>query len=150
MRVRTDFKSARPGYVQDLFLKQNPKYIAYYTMFCFDENTYDSYFNALNPVTGSRSSGAVPGQVQKINTENVFLFNSINGTIRGNVTIAHEGLHGFGLPHTHKNGTPIKDSDREYTFDKYETDNFMAYTKQAGKTKRSLWKWQWDIIKDNI
>jgi hypothetical protein len=137
-------------YVQDLFLKQNPKYTGYYTMFCFNENTYDSYDNVLDPATGRRTSGAVPGQVQKVSTENVFLFNGVNGATRGNITIAHEALHGLALHHTHKNRTPNKVTDREYTFTKYETDNFMAYTKQGRKTKRSLWKWQWDIIKDNI
>lgn len=72
-------------------------------LFSFNENTYDSFYDP-----DSREAAAVPGQVLGITIK---LFNGIQGTTRGNDTIAHEGLHGLGLQHTHSNSTPIPESD---------------------------------------
>ena len=136
------------AYVQNLYISQNPQYSGYYTIFCFDENTYDSFHD---PTTGT--SAAVPGQVQAISTKNVFLFNGILGAARGDDTIAHEGLHGLGLYHTHIDSSPIKDRGRAYVYANGNTnlsdstDNIMSYGR---KLKKSTWQWQWKIINPNI
>ncbi len=135
-------------YVKNLYISQNPQYTGYYTMFSFNENTYDSFYD---PSTGS--AGAVPGQVQSIKIKNVFLFNGIQGAVRGSDTISHEGLHGLGLHHTHKDGTPIKEAERKFVYANgnsnptNSTDNIMSY---GQKMKKSTWKWQWDIVRINV
>ena len=135
-------------YVKNVYISQNPQYTGYYTMFSFNENTYDSFYD---PSTGS--AGAVPGQVQDIKIKNVFLFNGIQGAARGSDTISHEGLHGLGLHHTHMDGTPIKEADRKFVYANgnrnptNSTDNIMSY---GQKVKKSTWKWQWDIVKSNL
>jgi hypothetical protein len=135
-------------YVQNLFLRLNPQYRGYYTMFSFNENTYDSFFD---PSTGS--AGAVPGQVQDIKLKNVFLFNGIQGATRGRDTIVHEGLHGLGLHHTHSDSTPISEPERKFVFANgnnfpaKSTDNIMSY---GQKIKKSTWQWQWDIVRRNV
>jgi len=141
-------KSGIFRYVQMLYLKENNQYKGYFTIFCFDENTYDSY---NIPTTGQ--AGAVPGQVEKISTENVFLFNGIRGGQRKADTLPHEALHGLGLHHTHKDSTPIKEATRKYVYSNgnvnitNSTDNIMSY---GNKIKKSLWRWQWHIINPNI
>lgn len=135
-------------YVKNLFIRKNPQYTGYYTMFCFNENTYDSFYDLS---TGS--AAAVPGQVQDIKIKNVFLFNGIQGATRGNDTISHEGLHGLGLQHTHADSTPIPEINRKFVFANgndfptKSTDNIMSY---GQKTKKSTWKWQWDIVRKNV
>ena len=117
-------------------------------MFSFDENTYDSFYD---PVAGI--AGAVPGQVQDIAIKNVFLFNGPQGSTRTDKTIAHEGLHGLGLFHTHRNHTPIKNQNIKYIFPNgnvnitNSTDNIMSYGQE---NKKSTWKWQWDIVRNNV
>lgn len=141
-------KSGIFNYVQSIFLRFNPQYRGYYTIFCFNENTFDSFYD---PVSGS--AAAVPGQVEDIRIKNVFLFNGIQGATRGNDTIAHEGLHGLGLQHTHNNNTPIREPERIFTFadgnyfPAKSTDNIMSY---GNKIKMSTWKWQWDIVRKNV
>ena len=137
------------NYIKNLYISQYPQYSGYYTMFSFDENTYDSFYDP-----STRSAGAVPGQVENINIKNVFLFNGIQGATRGNDTISHEGLHGLGLFHTHKDGSqPIKNANIKYIFANgnqnptNSTDNIMSY---GQKNKKSTWKWQWDIVKNNV
>ncbi|MBK1897034.1 type VI secretion system Vgr family protein [Chryseobacterium paridis] len=135
-------------YVKNKFIATNPTFAGYYTMFSFNENTYDSFYD---PTSGS--AAAVPGQVQDIKIKNVILFNGIQGAARGNDTISHEGLHGLGLHHTHKDGTPIADADRQFVYANgnnnptNSTDNIMSY---GQKVKKSTWKWQWDIAKGNV
>ncbi len=135
-------------YVQTLFINQNPQYVGYYTIFSFDENTYDSFYDSV-----SGRAGAVPGQVQKVGIKNVFLFNGIQGAVRGDDTIAHEGLHGLGLHHTHTDSTPIAQPDRKFVFANgndfpiKSTNNIMSY---GNKTKMSTWKWQWEIVRRKV
>ena len=135
-------------YIKNLYLSQNPQYTNYYTIFCFKENTYDSFFDPL-----SGRGAAVPGQVQDVKIKNVFLFNGILGSARAIDTISHEGLHGLGLHHTHIDNTPIPESDRKYVFANgnnnltNSTDNIMSYGR---KVKKSTWKWQWDILRKNV
>lgn len=137
-------------YVQILFLRLHPRYTGYYTIFSFDENTYDSFYDPV-----SHTASAIPGQVQHIAIKNVFLFNGIMGAVRGNDTIAHEGLHGLGLEHTHSDSTPrpIPEPDRKFVFPNgndfpaKSTDNIMSY---GNKTKKSTWKWQWEIVRRNV
>lgn len=137
-------------YVQRLFLRLNPQYTGYYTIFSFNENTYDSFYDPV-----SRAAAAVPGQVQGITIKNVFLFNGIQGITRGNDTIAHEGLHGLGLHHTHSDSAPrpIPEADRKFVFANgnyfltKSTDNIMSY---GNKVKKSTWKWQWEIVRKNV
>lgn len=135
-------------HVKQLYLSQNPQYQNYYTMFSFNENTYDSFHD---PTTGR--AAAVPGQVQAISIKNVFLFNGVLGAQRDDKTIAHEGLHGLGLNHTHNDGTPITEISRKFTFANgnvnllNSTDNIMSY---GQGNKISTWKWQWDIVRSNI
>ncbi|EJG00688.1 phage baseplate assembly protein V [Flavobacterium sp. F52] len=135
-------------YIRNLYINQNPQYTDCYTIFCFDENTYDSFDN---PFTGR--AAAVPGQVQDVNIKNVFLFNGIRGAIRNDDTITHEGLHGLGLYHTHLDSTPILESNIKYVFANgninlaNSTDNFMSY---GSKVKKSTWKWQWNIVRSNV
>lgn len=68
--------------------------------------------------------------------------------------ISHEGLHDLGLFHTHKDGIhPIANVNIKYVFANgnknpaNSTDNIMSY---GQKNKKSTWKWQWDIVKNNV
>lgn len=115
-------------YVRKKFLDipANAKYKkGYFTVFAFDEIPYD-----VNTY----------GQVQDINEHNVLLFAPVGG--RKQTTLAHEILHGLGLPHTHDSPS----SSNKYIFKSGKTDNIMSYA-----TKRmSTWKRQWDKIRKGL
>lgn len=140
------------SFLQNLYFRQNNQYNGYFTIFCFDENSYYSY---VDPLTGD--AAAVVGQVENIRTKNVFLFNGPRGSARGNDTMAHEGLHGLGLYHTHSDNTrySILEPDRKYVFANgndrgslaKSTNNIMSY---GNKTKKTTWQWQWEIIRKKV
>ncbi|MDH7462326.1 phage baseplate assembly protein V [Chitinophagaceae bacterium 26-R-25] len=140
------------NYVRDLYIQRNPQYASYFTIFCFGELNYRSYYYE-DPVTHKEIGEAIAGQVQHIKTKNVFLFNALKGEDRLDKVMAHEGLHGLGLYHTHNDEAPITDPNRKYVFangnadPERATDNFMSYGRRI---KRSTWKWQWDIVRKNV
>lgn len=105
--------------------------------------TYNTgYFTAfaMNVPTYDRT----PGQVARVGVKNLILFN----TNRYDTTMAHEGLHGLGLYHTHKDSTGIlTESNRKFTYDRRKTDNFLSYNTGNRKT---IWLWQDKIIRKNI
>jgi hypothetical protein len=58
-------------------------------------NRYTNYFIAF---ALDEASGRVAGRVENINKKAVVLFN-----VRNSKTLPHEGMHGLGLHHTHRN-----------------------------------------------
>jgi hypothetical protein len=120
------------GLADKFHKKTNNKYAGYITVFAFNEL--------------ARTTGTM-GRVQDIGIKNVVLYRN-----RDNATLNHELLHGLGLHHTHRDGTPIKDAVRKYVYPNSgtnhaaSTDNVMSYRTIAITT----WKWQWDIFKPNI
>jgi len=115
------------SYVRQKFLvpAKNQKYSAYFTIFIFDEPTYD-------PVTY--------GQVETLGVRNVALFKAV----RPKGVLSHEILHGLGLHHTHGK-SPVADAKFYYTQNK--TDNVMSYNFPAMNT---TWAWQWKIIRSKV
>ena len=69
-------------------------------------------------------------------------------------TMPHEALHGLQLFHTHRDGSPpLKYRNIKYIYPHGQrdipnaTDNVMSY--RIGNM-RTLWHWQWKIIKNNL
>lgn len=120
--------SAMFKYLQTLFLNKpgNEKYKTgkYFTVFSINELTYDP--------------GTI-GQIESVGVHNLVLFPGRKVT-----TCAHEGLHGLGLQHTHKDGA--LEPERKYIFIKRKTDNVISYA----DTRKSTWRWQWDILRANV
>lgn len=85
-------------------------------------------FELPNPTAG--------GQAYGIPSDNALVFSS---TTRRKTALVHELLHGLGLQHSFGN-------DSNFTLSKGKTDNIMDYL----DTRRTIWKWQWDIIRKNI
>ncbi len=55
----------------------------------------------------------------------------------GDSVVCHEILHCFGLYHSFSNKS-------KHTFEKYKTSNIMDYSRNTV----SLWRWQWNVIKN--
>jgi hypothetical protein len=108
----------------------------YFFIFAFGADAYDG----------------IAGQVEDIGTRNLILFPP-----RNDKTLAHESMHGLGLYHTHRDSTPITEPEIKYIYLNANmlpqsqiadaTDNIMSY---AGNLRKTTWRWQWDIIKNNI
>lgn len=114
-----------------LHLPGNLKYLDYFFVFSFDDPPYDT----------------AVGQIQEIGVRNLILLPA-----RNERTICHEGLHGLGLYHTHRDG-PITEKSIKHTFPNANllpinkdraTDNYLSYN---GVNRKSTWKWQWEIVK---
>ena len=116
------------SYLRGTFLKINPQYNNYFTVFVFNNKTYD---------------GAV-GQIEKNGVKNLVLFID-----RNDKTMSHEALHGLGLHHTHRDETPIKEPGRKYIYPNGNkqpskaTDNIMSYN---GALRKTTWYWQWKLL----
>lgn len=112
--------------------KKNLHYMGYMTIFIFDEKAYDG----------------IVGQVQGIGKKNLILFQG-----RNDKTLSHEGLHGLGLYHTHRDKTPIQKRDQKYVYPNAHssslkaTDNIMSYN---GALRKTTWNWQWEILRRNL
>ncbi|MEN2416392.1 hypothetical protein [Flavobacterium mesophilum] len=110
----------------------NSKYnTGYFTVFIFDTLPYDT----------------AVGQVENLGIRNLILLPG-----RNDRTISHEGMHGLGLFHSHKDSS-ITSPNQKYVFPDGNTnpvnatDNYMSYT---GAARKSTWKWQWKIINRNL
>ena len=146
-------------YVKKIYLLKYPKYKDFFTIFCFNENTYDSYsyykFEIIDEKTQiKKDNGSVPGQTESIGTRNVFLFMGLDENNRTKNTMIHEILHGLGLCHTHYDD-PMGRCEKIYIYPngneeeniKFSTDNIMSY---GQKETRSLWYWQLHFINSDI
>jgi hypothetical protein len=123
-------------YLKNIFLNNplNLKYKNdnYFTIFSFGEDGYD----------------LAQGQIESVGMHNLVLFKT-----RDNCTMNHEGLHGLGLQHTHRNDTPIKEVERKYIYPEYgaghikdTTDNVLSYL----PTGITTWYWQWKIMLNKL
>ncbi|SFW66049.1 Uncharacterized conserved protein, implicated in type VI secretion and phage assembly [Sinomicrobium oceani] len=83
----------------------------------------------------------VAGAVEDINVKNAIMLPA-----RSDTTLAHEGVHGIGLYHTHRDKTPIPESDIKYIYDKYTTDNIISYA----RPRKTTWNWQWVIMRRGL
>lgn len=130
-------------FLRNNFLTLNTKYNDYFTIFSFD----------LSPRPDSSSGNVVVGNVQDIGIHNVNLF-----SLRNDMTLSHETMHGYGLYHTHRDGTAvINEPDRKFIYvHAYNptppnvlnaTDNYMSYN---GDKRKTIWKWQMKIITNNL
>lgn len=108
-------------------LKNDRYQTGYFIAFAMEVPVYDDAF----------------GQIEGNGIRNLILFNSTRKT----TTMAHEGLHGLGLYHTHRDGRGvITQSDREYVYTRGETDNIMSYS----DNRKSIWNWQKIILRRTI
>ena len=120
------------SYLRDTFFKNNPQYDNYFTVFVFNNKTYD---NAV-------------GQIENIGVKNLVLFLD-----RNNKTMSHETLHGLGLLHTHRDETPIKEPGSKYIYPNGNiqpnkaTDNIMSYN---GALRKTTWYWQWKLLWEGL
>ena len=64
----------------------------------FHAQTANRYTNHFIAFALDEASGRVAGRVENINKKAVVLFN-----VRNSKTLPHEGMHGLGLHHTHRN-----------------------------------------------
>jgi hypothetical protein len=64
----------------------------------FHAQTANHYTNHFIAFALDEASGRVAGRVENINKKAVVLFN-----VRNSKTLPHEGMHGLGLHHTHRN-----------------------------------------------
>ena len=88
------------------------------------------------------------GGYSTLNSPYAVLFSNVDQE-----TLAHEMLHGLGLPHTFANAAP-------FTYLAQETNNMMDYshsplkldniTPRTPKDRFNSWYWQWRIINPNI
>ncbi len=123
------------GLYQFLQQRLGATYQNYFTVFAFD------VFTPPLDAQGHR----VAGRVQGIGIQSVILYNG-----RGNMTLAHEGLHGLGLRHTQSDAPedPI-DFRQKYIYPDFRTDpnnatdNYMSY---SGDLRREIWNWQVKLI----
>ncbi|ANO48718.1 hypothetical protein Pf1_00470 [Flavobacterium columnare] len=121
------FKDMRTKF---LALLGNSKYKDYFTVFVIADDVYDN----------------AAGQIQEIGIKNLVLFKG-----RNDLTLSHEGLHGLGLFHAHKDGVITNPNQKfaykhAHTDSLHGTDNIMSYN---GVLRKTTWKWQWEIIKKN-
>ncbi|MFK6999478.1 zinc metalloprotease [Flavobacterium oreochromis] len=120
------------------------QFVNHFKLF-FLENTNVTY--GVNPVDNSLQVIGGNNGFSTLNSNFGVMFSTHDEN-----TIAHECLHGLGLPHTFSNNT--------FLFKAQETENIMDYShdninKVTGQNhtpiKRiSTWKWQWQIINTNI
>ncbi|OWP74072.1 hypothetical protein BWK62_14940 [Flavobacterium oreochromis] len=109
---------------------------------------YNNYFTFF--ILKADSISGAPGQVEKIGVKNAVFLDGTNG--RWPTTCAHEGLHGMGLLHTHRNGAITK-PNQKFTFvhagtnSSLGTDNIMSYN---ATIRKIIWYWQWKIIRSNV
>lgn len=140
-------ESGLQTFLRNHFISLKPNFSNYFTIFSFGLGTKP------NSVTGGR----VVGNVQDIGIHNVNLFDG-----RGNMTLCHETLHGYGLYHTHKDKNslgilfPIVEPERMFTYPNANdlttnkdqaTDNYMSYN---GNLRKTIWNWQLPIILKNL
>lgn len=141
------YESGLQTFLRNKFISLNPDFLNYFTIFSFGLYTKPNS-------EGNR----VVGIVQDIGVHNVNLFNG-----RGDMTLCHEVLHGYGLYHTHKETytsggfVPIKEPEKKYTYpnanklpsyDKGKaTDNYMSY---SGNNRKTIWYWQIHIVLMNL
>lgn len=124
-------------FLHNHFISLFPMYNDYFTIFSFGIQTKPD-----------ASGNIVVGNVQAIGKHNVNLFDG-----RGNFTLCHESLHGFGLYHTHKDGTIINNPNIKYIypngnpFPTTATDNYMSY---SGNIRKSIWNWQIKVVNKNL
>lgn len=132
-------------YLKNKFLNVagNTIYNNYFLIFTFNQT-----FQSVNVI----------GNVSDIGKPLVVVYNDratnpppYNNTDRVPVVLGHEAMHGFGLYHTHKEGTiPVKEPEKLFTYPLYSsitqataTDNVMSYNIDG----LTLWQWQKKFIK---
>jgi hypothetical protein len=104
-----------------------------------DENKYANYFIAyyLGENGGYVDASGVLKELNGFSSgKKVMLFPAKNDQ-----TAAHEFLHSFNLPHSFTNTEA--DANASFTFEYAKTENLMDYSHRIGKTRSSLWHWQW-------
>lgn len=144
-------KHREPGlqtFLRSHFLTLKPNFLNYFTIFSFGLETKQN-----------SQGGRSVGKVQGIGVQNVNLFDG-----RGEMTLTHEALHGYGLYHTHRekytnssNLISITEPEKKYVFPNANdltgtnkakaTDNYMSYN---GNNRKTLWDWQVSIILKNL
>ena len=153
------------AYLLHYAVTRNPYQISLYTTYIKNENTgKDEHHNGFtwhskdlkysSPETEkifidkkviptlSLSKEAIEKNIQTNDKEEVcvmFLANDPS-KIDPEVEIPHELMHALGLEHTFKED---KHPDKEYTFWKDMTKNYMDYNNK----KEVTFKWQWDILR---
>ena len=158
-------RSLSLAYLLHYAVARNPYQISLYTTYIKNENTgKDEYHNGFtwhskdmkypSPEAEklfidkkvipslSLSKEAIEKNVQVNDKEEVcvmFLANDPS-KIDPEVEIPHELMHALGLEHTFKED---KHPDKEYTFWKDMTKNYMDYNNK----KEVTFKWQWDILR---
>lgn len=137
-------------YLKDAFLQLNPQYQGYFLFFSFDLKLVDEVFNS-GVITYKEDTF---GNVDEIGEQLVALYHPPTFTSiepRDFTTLNHEAMHGFGLRHTHLDGT-LPDFQQKYYYPKADlvngiideaTDNVMSYNPAA----KILWQWQKQFIK---
>ncbi|WP_309608758.1 hypothetical protein [Flavobacterium sp.] len=93
-------------------------------------NHFIIYVFGLSGVSSGTPAG---GEAYDINSDNSVVFDIAS---RKSTCLVHELLHSLGLYHSF-------DTSGEFTFKYKQTENIMDYS----DTRRTIWKWQWDLIR---
>lgn len=87
------------------------------------------------PLSGISSGFAAGGEAFDINSDNAVVFDVAT---RKKTCLVHELLHSLGLYHSF-------DTSGRFTFKYQQTENIMDYSQM----RSTIWKWQWDIIRQH-
>ena len=129
-----------------------------------DEHKFDNYYVAYYLAEDGGFANAA-GILQELNgfssEKKVMLFPGKNDQ-----TAAHEFLHSFNLPHSFTNKESADEDVKNartpaakvvagattalFTFEYAKTENLMDYSHRIGKTRSSLWKWQWKKANSSV
>ena len=122
-------------YLRVAFLRKNPQYNGFFTIFSFGEDGQEGKKNLYGFCESVCKSGTTKFSYYK---KNLVLFANPEAMV-----LSHEVLHGMGLHHTHIDDEVIEESTRRYVYKKNTTDNVMSYA----STRKSTWYWQWKIVR---
>ncbi len=137
-------------YMKSKFRKDFPQYNDCFPIFSVKANV-------TNPSAGQVTSQTDPVTGKSTFVKNIYLYKD-----RWPTTLGHEALHGFQLYHTHRDGNPpLKNSNIKYIFPhaSYDalgnnvdntvnaTENIISYN---GAKRKYTWRWQWEIIRNNL
>lgn len=141
----SDYDKKQDDLKEEIDRQYNSKYKDYFRIIAFNQGTTDD-----------DNTKITEANVQAISKHSACLYGG-NPT-RNTNTLAHEVCHGLGLLHTHADG-PITDPRQKFIFPnggpgaeafdvQRSTDNIMSYN--VSITKRSIWRWQTEIMHNNI